>query len=78
MGGARRVSGFDTRKVSAISLWVPSLATEMFELPRCREADQRISGKLESCSNVYCKLNIMQEELVKGEGGGRAFGFYKS
>lgn len=47
-GGPHRAAGFATRKVSVISQWAPSLAAEVLELSRCREADQRISGKLES------------------------------
>lgn len=35
------------RKASAGSQWAPSPATEVLELSRCSEADQRISDKLE-------------------------------
>lgn len=30
------------------------------------------------CCYGRCTLNLIQQELVKGEGGGRALGFYKS
>jgi len=91
LGGPCRAAGLATRKMSVVSQWGPSLATEVWS---CQDIVKLIRGFQAGWKGDknrvivgnqplywfygYCTLNLIQQELVKGEGDGRVLGFYES